>query len=235
MVKELGLTKVAYDWRAEHVASFEEEIEQYKKHGLDFFAFWNWHDDLEPLLKKHGIHPQIWITLPSPQQDASKPVSQEAKVAAAIEQLMPIVDKTRRLGLKLGLYNHGGWGGQPKNMVAVCDQLREKHDGDHVGIVYNFHHGHEHIDEFPESLASMLPYLLCLNLNGMADPSTVHGNTNKILPIGEGVHERSMIGEIIRQGYDGPIGILDHRNEMDSREALTLNLEGLSDLVENLE
>ena len=31
MLKELGLKRVAYDWRAEHVVEFEEEILQYKK------------------------------------------------------------------------------------------------------------------------------------------------------------------------------------------------------------
>ena len=31
MVRELGIKKVAYDWRAEHVPTFEEEIIEYKK------------------------------------------------------------------------------------------------------------------------------------------------------------------------------------------------------------
>ncbi len=87
-----------------------------------------------------------------------------------------------------------------------------------MGIVYNFHHGHEHVADFPKSLAEMLPYLICLNLNGMAEPASVDGNKNKILPIGTGKHEREMIREIVKQGYTGPIGILDHRNELDSEE-----------------
>src|SRR6188508_1577077 len=40
MVAELGLAKIAYDWRAEHVPQFEQEITEYRKHGLEFFAFW---------------------------------------------------------------------------------------------------------------------------------------------------------------------------------------------------
>ena len=51
---------------------------------------------------------------------------------------------------KLGLYNHGGWGGEPENLVAVCKVLREQHKADHVGIVYNLHHGHGHIDDFAD-------------------------------------------------------------------------------------
>src|SRR5690242_6804816 len=44
MVKQLGFTKVAYDWRDNHVPSFEEEIRQYQKHGIEYFAFWGTHD-----------------------------------------------------------------------------------------------------------------------------------------------------------------------------------------------
>jgi hypothetical protein len=35
MLKELGIGRCAYDWRSEHVAEFEEEILQYKKHGIE--------------------------------------------------------------------------------------------------------------------------------------------------------------------------------------------------------
>jgi len=62
MLKRLGFTKVAYDWRKEHVSSFEEEILAYKQQGLEYFAFWSWHPDMAPLIKKHKIHPQIWKT-----------------------------------------------------------------------------------------------------------------------------------------------------------------------------
>ena len=227
MISELGLTRVAYDWRKEHVPSFEEEILQYKKHGIEFFAFWSWHDSMEPLIQKHGIRPQIWLTVPSPDAE-----SQQERIEAAAAELLPIVDKTRTLGLKLGLYNHGGWGGQPENMVAVCDYLREHHHGGHVGIVYNFHHAHHDLADFGDSFRKMKPYLLCLNLNGMADPSTVDGNVNKILPIGNGKYEREMMQVVVQQGYDGPVGILDHRNDTDAQKSLQENLDGLDRIVE---
>lgn len=230
MVTEIGMKRVAYDWRAEHVPTFEAEIEQYKKHGIEFFAFWSWHDSLEPLIAKHGIRPQIWVMLPGV---GDKPEAE--KVKAAAEAIRPMVEKTARLGLPLGLYNHGGWGGEPENLAAVCKYLHERHNADHVGIVYNLHHGHEHIARFPAAFAAIKPYLLCLNLNGMADPATVGGNQNKILPIGQGVHERDMVMEILRQGYQGPVGILDHRSDTDSKLALMQNLKGLDELVNGLE
>ena len=106
MLARLGVKRVAYDWRAEHVATFEEEILQYKKHDLDYFAFWSWHDAMEPLIKKHGIKPQIWSTAPSPQAD-----TQQTRIKAAATAVLPLVEKTRTLGCRFGLYNHGGWGG----------------------------------------------------------------------------------------------------------------------------
>ncbi|MCA9029127.1 MAG: hypothetical protein KDA86_28395, partial [Planctomycetaceae bacterium] len=108
MVKDLGLKRVAYDWRAEHVAEFEEEVLQYRKHGIEFFAFWSWHDALAPLIEKYGIRPQIWLMFGNP---ADGPHDQQVRQAA--ESLLPMVEKTRQLGLKLGLYNHGGWSGEP--------------------------------------------------------------------------------------------------------------------------
>ncbi len=78
MLKGLGLKRVAYDWREQHVKEFEEEILQYKKHGLEFFAFWGVHDEAFALFEKYKLHPQIWLTLPSPKAE-----TQEARVAAA--------------------------------------------------------------------------------------------------------------------------------------------------------
>ncbi|MEQ9410127.1 MAG: TIM barrel protein [Fuerstiella sp.] len=229
MLVRLGLKHVAYDWRAEHVPSFEEEILQYKKHNLDFFAFWSWHDSMEPLIRQHGIRPQIWLMMAN-----SKADTQEARVQEAVNGLLPMVQKTRELGLKLGIYNHGGWAGQPQNMVEVAENLRTQHDADHVGIVYNFHHGHEHIADFRKHLTLMKPLLLCVNINGMADADVVAAGRNKILPVGSGQHERQMLALLRDSGYSGPVGILDHRSELDAEESLRANLNGLRALRGNL-
>jgi len=221
MLKRLGIKRVAYDWRAQHVKEFEEEILQYKKHGLEFFAFWSTHEEAFALFEKYKLHPQIWRTLPSPKAD-----SQEARVVAAAKALLPLVTRTKQLGCKLGLYNHGGWGGEPANLVAVCKYLQIHHDAKHVGIVYNLHHGHGHIADFKQSLKLMQPYLHCLNLNGMNE-----GAKPKILSLGKGQHEAAMIATIRKSGYSGPIGILDHRNDTDTEISLRENLEGLKKIL----
>lgn len=223
MLKELGITKCAYDWRAEHVATFEDEIKAYQKEGIEFFAFWRTHDKALELFAKYDLHPQIWDMIPQPGAD-----TQEAKVEEAANRLKAVAERTKQADLPLGLYNHGGWGGEPANMVAVCQKLREM-GYDHVGIVYNFHHGHEHIADWPEVFALMKPYLICLNLNGMNDKAQP-----KILGIGKGKHERAMIAAIAASDYDGPIGILDHRNELDAKESLQENLTGLATVRKEL-
>ena len=221
MLKQLGLKRVAYDWRAEHVVEFEEEILQYKKNNIEFFAFWSTHPEAFRLFKKYNIRPQIWRT-------ASSPINpeQHAKIDVAVQGLLPLVEETRKLGCKLGLYNHGGWGGEPKNLVAVCESLRKHHKADHVGIVYNLHHGHNHIAGFEQSLKLMQPYLLCLNLNGMNN-----GAKPKILPLGQGLHDDKIMRIIQKSGYKGPIGILDHRSDTDAKVALQQNLDGLKILL----
>jgi sugar phosphate isomerase/epimerase len=224
MLDRLGIKRLAYDWREQHVSSFEEEILALRQHDVEFFAFWGAHPEMFRLFKKYGIKPQVWQTPPSPDQG-----TQEEKVETCGKALLPLVNQTRELGCPLGLYNHGGWSGEPENLVAVVQWLRKNADAAHVGIVYNFHHAHEHIHDFADVLSKMQPYLICLNLNGMND-----GAQPMILPIGQGQHERRMIQTILDSGYRGPIGILDHRAEVDAEQSLRQNLDGLQTLIREL-
>lgn len=227
MVRQLGITKIAYDWRKEHVAQFEQEILEYKKHGLEYFAFWGAHDDAFRLFEKYQLHPQIWITAPSP----AGTLTREQQVKEASAKLLPLVERTRKLGCQLGLYNHGGWGGEPENLVAVCAYLRQHHGATHVGIVYNQHHGHSHVERFSQAMAAMKPYLLCLNLNGLTRDGDKRGM--KIQPVGQGELDLPMLKIIAASGYRGPIGIIGHTND-DVELRLRDNLEGLEWLVPQL-
>lgn len=227
MVRSLGLTKVAYDWRAEHVAEFESEILEYRRHGLEFFAFWNTHDEAFRLFKKHNLRPQIWQTAPSPDG-----ATQEERVVAAATRLLPAVQRARELGSRFGLYNHGGWGGEPENLVAVCEYLRRVHGADHVGIVYNFHHGHAHIDRLAAALAAMKPHLLCLNLNGMMRDGDRRGM--KIYPLGQGELDVTLLRLVSQSGYRGPVGIIGHTQD-DVELRLRDNLEGLDWIAAQIE
>ena len=231
MMKDLGIRRSAYEWRERHVPYFETEIQAYQKAGIEFFAFWGWHDSFAPLVKKYKIKPQIWLTNPSPQaaDDAEK-----TRIAA--ERVLPTVKKAAELDLQVALYNHMNWGGEPENLVSVCEHLRQNHQVDNVGICYNFHHGHEHAKDFAKRFEVMLPYLLCVNLCGVDDHNQIdlRDLKQKIRPIGNGQYESEMLRAVIESGYDGPFGILDHRPDLDAREALAGNLSGLESILSSL-
>ena len=87
MCAKLGLKKVAYDWRQEHVATFEQEILEYKKNGLEYFAFWYVHEEAFKLFEKHKLSPQIWYMIPQ-QEDGT----QEQRVKQASEACLPVIE-----------------------------------------------------------------------------------------------------------------------------------------------
>tara|TARA_R110002049_G_scaffold305056_3_gene501072 strand:+ start:13203 stop:14099 length:897 start_codon:yes stop_codon:yes gene_type:complete len=231
LLEQLGIGRYAYNWRSEDSPQFEQEILHCNRRGIEFFALWNEHPEAFASFEKHGIRPQIWKINPSPRGD-----SHEVRVAAAVNRLLQVVKDAKKFDFQFGLYNHGGWGGEPENLVAVCEAFHQR-GFDNVGIVYNFHHGHAHIGRFADSLARMKPYLLCINLNGMADPDSVDEKSkkNKILPIGSGNHEAFMIKTIIDSGYTGPIGVLGHVPNRDVAITLRENLDGLGELLDRLD
>lgn len=226
MVAKMGIKKIAYDWRPEHVAEFEREILAYQKHGIEMCAFWGTHDEAFRLFEKYKLHPQLWIMMKGTGE------TQEAQVKSAAEGLLPILAKAKAIGSQVGIYNHGGWSGEPENMIAVCEFLKKNHGIDNVGIVYNLHHGHSHLDRLSKALAAMKPWLLCLNLNGMDIAGDTKGR--KILPLGVGTQDVTVLRQVRASGYSGPIGILNHTNE-DAEGRLLDNLDGLKWLLPQLD
>jgi hypothetical protein len=56
----------------------------------------------------------------------------------------------------------------------------------------------------------------------------------KILPLAQGEHDLAMLKTVVTSGYEGPVGILDHQNKLDSKIALGDNLDGLEWLKKEL-
>ncbi len=97
-----------------------------------------------------------------------------------------------------------------------------------VGIVYNFHHAHLQIKEFPQLLQKMLPYLNTVNLNGMK----VEGP--KIIPLVTADEELEMLNTLKESGYDGALGIICHIETEDAKVVLDRNLRGLRSLLSEM-
>lgn len=72
MLRKLGFKKYAYDWRAEHLPTFDEEVGLLQKAGIELTAVWfpaALNEDAKKLLavvKKHGVKPQLWVTTGDP-------------------------------------------------------------------------------------------------------------------------------------------------------------------------
>jgi putative heme-binding domain-containing protein len=237
MLDRLGIKRLAYDWRAEHVPMFDQEMETLRKHGITLQAFWVAPGELNDqsrhildLLKRHGLKTQLWALLDLG-PDNPEGAEQQRRVEAAAAKLKPLAEQAAKIGCTVGLYNHGGWFGEPENQIAIIERL--KAEGiTNLGIVYNLHHGHDHLDRFSQLLAKMMPYLLALNLNGMDPGGDRVGR--KILPLGQGSLDLTILKTIRDSGYQGPIGILGHTQD-DAEDRLRDNLDGLDWLVPQLD
>lgn len=232
MLERIGVKRLAYDYRAEHVPTFDAEMEALKRHGIRLDAWWfptTLNDEAKQILdvlKRHEIETQLWVTGgggPSANAD-----EQRQRVATEAARIRPIAEAAAKIGCQVALYNHGGWFGEPENQLAIIEKL----DLPNVGIVYNLHHGHDHIERLPELLRKMRPHLSALNLNGMSRGGDRDGR--KILPLGAGELDLALLRVIRDSGYRGPIGILNHTDH-DAEARLLDNLDGLDWLVAQLD
>jgi sugar phosphate isomerase/epimerase len=233
MLQQLGFRKFAYDWRAEHLPQFDAEAAALKAQGVAMSAVWfpaHLGPDAQRLLAglaKHGLKSELWVMLGAPPAAAK---TDAARIAWAADALAPIAAAAARINAKVGLYNHGGWAGEPESMIAAVAALKARGYAN-VGIVYNQHHGHDHAARFAAVLPALAPHLLALNLNGMDRDGERRGR--KILPLGQGELDESLLRTILAGPYRGPFGILGHTDD-DAEDRLRDNLDGLAWLVKKI-
>src|ERR1051325_9836675 len=67
MLERLGIKRFAYDWRAEHIPTFDAEIEACQRHGSEITAWWfptTLDKDAKTILsalERHKIKTQLWV------------------------------------------------------------------------------------------------------------------------------------------------------------------------------
>ncbi len=233
MLSELGFTKYAYDYRDEHLPSFPEEIALLKAADIELSSVWIWidkrakegltadHEFILKTLEESNTQTTLWVGV---NLDFYDGLPDAEKLEACVSVLKTLNERARAIGCKVALYNHGDWFGVPENQIAII-----KAEGTHsIGIVYNFHHAHDEIDQFSDNLTTMLPYLWTVNLNGMKAEGP------KIITIGQGDREQEMMQLILNSGFSGTIGILDHTDAEDTKIVLERNLDGLKELASKL-
>ena len=235
LLQALGFRHFAYDWRAEHVPTFDAEVRATQRRGIEITAWWfpRTLDDSAKLIletiERNKIRPQLWVTGGGePTKNAAEQIE---RIRREVDRLRPIVEEAARLGCTVGLYNHGGWFGDPDNQIAISQRLRIEKLGP-VRLIYNFHHGHDHIADFAARWARMSPYVDTVNINGMVVGGDKTGK--KIHYVGDGDQELAMLRIIEQSGWRGKIGILNHRTDVDAEEGLRRNLAGLERLAAQL-
>jgi hypothetical protein len=181
------------------------------------------------VIERNKIRPQLWVSGGGePVKNAGEQID---RIRREVERLRPIVQAAARLGCTVGLYNHGGWFGDPDNQIAILQRLRAE-KSENVRLIYNFHHGHDHIADFAARWARMAPYVDTVNINGMVVQGDKTGK--KIHYVGDGDQELALLRIIQHSGWRGKIGILNHRTDVDAEEGLRRNLQGLEKLASQI-
>ena len=231
MLERLGITKLAYDWRDEHIPTFDAEIESMQHHHVEITAWWYSHHvpAILDAAKRHDIHPQLWVCgVRKSTADAS---GDPARIDDEAARILPFAKDAAAIGSKVGLYNHREpWCEDQDHQIAVIERLRR--DGvTNVGIVFNFHHWRGPLAGFPALFKRMQPYLLAVNINGMPADT---GNYPNVRFVGTDASELTMLRVVQESGWQGSIGILHERPNLDAEESLAHSLSGLAWLRKEL-
>lgn len=226
MLHDLGITKLAYDWREHHIPTFDDELRALGKYGIKLEAFWM-SSGRDPannpnvqsvfdFLERNRVKTRLWLMMS--EWPGFEDLSQEGKVEAMSREIRYIAERAGKLGCDVALYNHGGWFGEPENQVEIIRYMNL----DNVGIVYNFHHARKHLSRFASFYPIMLPYLKCINLAGLKE-----GDSEHFYRTGQGDAEKEMIRQVWKSGYRGPFGIINHDESKDAEKGLLEEIAGL--------
>ncbi len=126
MLKRLGITMLAYDWRDRDIPDFDREVAALAKYRIKLQAFWlaSGPDPASDkgvravldLLKRRRVRTEIWYMFQPPA--GFDQLSQENKVAEAAKAVKYLAVEAQKLRCRVGIYNHEGWYGEPENGLA---------------------------------------------------------------------------------------------------------------------
>lgn len=234
MLEELGITMLAYDWRNEHIPTFDEEWKALNRHHIKLQAFWmvtagdgQWDAGTEAIfdfLERNHVKTQLWLLVQ--EWEGFSELDQAAKLDTVSARVAAIADRAAALGCQVGLYNHGSWYGEPENQLAIIERL----DRPNIGIVYNFHHAVKHHERFAAFFPKIEPYLYALNLAGIKD-----ADEEQFYGVGEGDVEDDLIRIVLESDYDNPVGIINHDRARDAKVGLMKEMAGLEEVLGKLE
>ena len=232
MLERLGYKQYAYGYRPKHLPTMEQEWNLAKEKGIEIKAVWLYvnlyKDQIDKLrpdaeavfenLEKTGLKTQIWVGFYP--QYFDKLTDQES-FNKSVTMISYLSKRAKTLGCKIALYNHGGWFGKPENQLRIIKALPYED----LGVVFNFHHAHDTLENYSKNIKMLFPYLWSVSLNGMKAEGP------KIITIGQGNLEKQMIEQLLDLNYKGPFNLLGHVKGGDPEVILKDNFKGLETLL----
>ena len=116
MLEDLAIRQFVYDYRAEHIPQWDEEMEALKRHGINLLGWW-FPGSLSPeatkaleLFRRHQFKPQLWVSGGGGSIAGVPPEEQARRVAAEVRRLTPVAEAARADGLAVGDEDEGGGG-----------------------------------------------------------------------------------------------------------------------------
>lgn len=235
MLRGLGFTRFAYDWREKDIPTFDAEIDALKQGGIELVAWWFPFDADDPQAKatldtfrRHGVSPQLWV------YQSQRPEIREAKDPARhlkleSERIGALVRLAEPYGCRVELYNHNGWYGRVENQLAIIARLKEAGITS-VGMVYNFSHArdedHDDSKDFARLWSLMRDHVVAVNVSGMSWEG-------RLIYPSEGDKELEMMRVIQGSGWRGPVGLIAEKGG-DAEVTLRNYLGGLDLLAARL-
>ena len=232
MLRGVGLRRMAIDWRYAQLATLDDELAALRHHSIVATAIWapislypvnDVHLDLLfAFIERNALQIPLWTTLMHP-HDIDEWIESK-KVDLTCEAIARLADRAAGLGCSVSLYNYDGWFSRSASLRKIVAAANRPN----IGIVYNLHHAHDHIAEFPSHVAALLPWLHAVNLGGVtpADPRPI--------AFGEGELEFGMLTTLLEAGYGGPLGLTSYDAKADALDSLSTGLSGLERFKQSL-
>jgi sugar phosphate isomerase/epimerase len=246
MLREIGLSRIVWDWREEHIDSFDAELDALRLAGVQLAGMWTplpmpaleepdyaSRFGVVPARLKYliteaarrGLSPDLWTQISFGAPGAPLALSPElhrSEVQRAADHLMGIARLARGHGMCLMLTNHGGWAGQPQTMIDVVREL-EARGLSNVGIGLRLHHAHHLIPDLDRHIATLGDYLAAVMLSGADAGAELSGRV--VLPFGAGSRDRWVTHVLMESGWQGQL-LVHAVGRDDARARLLDSLEG---------
>ncbi len=246
MLRAIGITKIIWDWRDEHIDAFDAELDALRQHQIELSGIWapspmpafeepeypSRFGVVSARIKtliteaaRRGYTPDLWTQIafggPGTPSALSEPVHL-AEVNRAADHLTGLVRLARGHGMCVVLTNHGGWAGEPRTLVDIVTELARRGLGN-VGIGFRLQHAHHLIADLDHHIATMSEHLVAVMLSGADAGAELTGRV--ILPFGAGSRDRWVTHALLESGWQGQLVVHAVGND-DSEARLLDSLEG---------